>query len=329
MNWFKENKFLGGLLIVTLILAGLIIFVGLNTSSSAAAALADAEQHKTDKSDATKLDPFPTEENVSEKKKSVKAMIAQAEAAQSKFLAFRPESLDNITVSTFADRLKNADANVRALYDEKNVRLSEKAYLGFEDYKGAAPIESATGILAFELAAIEWLFIELANSGVNEVTNFRRDQLAEEKSAPEPTRRGSSSRRKKSSAGLQVAKKLPMSLTFKGSEKSVRDALQAIGNSDQFFFETRASRVQNPAPVPTSSGIAVRKAPVEVEAPAEDDGFGVVEDDGEDAADAPAADPGLVSEKILHRVAGGEDVSVFVKLDLLLFDDETNFPAIK
>ncbi|MGC6426802.1 MAG: Amuc_1100 family pilus-like protein [Akkermansiaceae bacterium] len=343
MNWFKENKFLGGLLIVTLVIAGFLIFLGMKTSASADEELAAAEAHKAATLDAKKLNPYPTADNVDAKRENVKAMIAQAEETQRKFLAYRPESLENVTVSTFADRLKNADANIRALFTEKNVGISEKAYLGFEDYKGKAPIESATGILAYQLRAIEWLFNELGNSGIVEVTNFRRDQLAEEKevvaeSTSNRRRRGSSrgsrgSAAKKKSSLVSVAKKLPVSLTFKGSEQSVRKALEGIANSDQFFFETRAFRIKNPAPVPTASGITVRKPAAEEEAAAADDdngGFGVIEGDDDPVEEAPEAEAfAAPSVKILHRVAGGEDVSVFLKLDLLLFSDDPTFPAIK
>ncbi|MFW2385668.1 MAG: Amuc_1100 family pilus-like protein [Akkermansiaceae bacterium] len=339
MNWFKENKFLGVLLIVTLVLAGLVIFIGMKTSSSAADELGAAEQHISDNAAARALVPFPTAENVDDKKKNVKAMIAKAESAQSKFLAFRPETLENITVSTFADRLKTTDGNVRALFEEKGVRLSENAYLGFEQYKGATPLESATGTLAYELGAIEWLFTEAANAGVTEVSNFRRDELAIEKAAPvssgkkkkksKSKAKSKGSRSKRSGPALvKVAEKLPMSITLKGSEKSIRQTIEAIANSDQYFFEARVGRVKNPAPVPTTSGIALKKpAEVAAPAPASDDGFGVIEE--EPAEEAPAAGGDAPAQRILNRVAGGEDVSVFLKLDLLIFDEETTFPVIK
>lgn len=342
MNWFKENKFLGGLLVVTLILSGLIIFLGLQVSGNVDETLAEVEQHKSDKQAARQLNPFPSAENVEEKLNNVKKMVAQAESAQSKFLAFRPKSIDNIAVGSFADRLKNADANVRAVFEENNVRLSEKSYLGFEEYKGKAPIESVTGILAYEVGAIESLFIELAKAGITEVQNFRRDKLAEETAAPEPTGRRSrrpargSRNRAKQSAGIEIAKKLPMSLTIEGSEKSIRAALEAIANSDEYFFEARVGRIQNPAAVPNSSGVAVKKKAVASPVVADDSGFGVVDSGfgaiaGDDADDAGVAieEVATVSEKILHRVAGGQNVSVFLKLDLLLFSDEKIFPAIK
>lgn len=336
MNWFKENKFLGGLLVVNVIIAAIIIFLGMKTGSSKEEKLAEVKQHLSDKSGAKKLNPYPTPENVKAKKENLKVMIAKAEAARSKIVAFRPESIEKISVSSFADRLKNADASVRALFENNNVKLSEDAYLGFESYKGQAPIESATGVLAYELAAIEWLFSEIGQSGITAVSNFSRDELAVEKAASvasksrkkkTSSKKSKGKRSSKDSSGpalVTIAEKLPMSLTFKGPESSVREALQRIANSDKFFFETRVPRVKNPALVPSSSGVPVKKS-VQASAPAaSDDGFGAVESD----VPASSADSSA-SQQILHRVAGGEDVSVFLKLDLLLFSEEQTFPEIK
>ena len=109
-----------------------------------------------------------------------------------------------------------------------------------------------------------------------------------------------------------------MELTIEGSEESIRQAIQAIANSQEFFFETRLFRIKNTAPVPTSQGI--KRATVE-KVPDNDD-FGVVEDDS-------AEEASTFSTQILQRVAGGNDVTAFIRLDLLLFDDSLKFPAIK
>ena len=48
----------------------------------------------------------------------------------------------------------------------------------------------------------------------------------------------------------------------------------------------------------------------------------------EEDAPADAAEPAF-STQILQRVAGGNDVTVFIRLDLLLFDESIKFPVIK
>ena len=63
------------------------------------------------------------------------------------------------------------------------------------------------------------------------------------------------------------------------------------------------------------------------EAASDNAGFGEIE--GDEPEEAPVEAAPAASVKVLHRVAGGEDVSVFVKLDLLLFSEETTFPVIK
>ncbi|MGJ8697160.1 MAG: Amuc_1100 family pilus-like protein [Verrucomicrobiaceae bacterium] len=343
MNWFKENKFLGGLIVVTAILAGLIIFLGVSTAGKRDEAVTKVEERKTSIKQKKSLDPYPTIENVSSKKNNLKEVVSKAEEMQAKFLSFRPESLDKIAANTFSDRLKKSDAEVRSLFEEKRAKLPEQAYLGFEDYKGALPREDSTGVLAYELAAIDWLFRELANAGVSEVVNFRRERLPIEDGASwddskKPAPRGKKNTKpakgkaKKAPAAIviptiPVAKRLPIELTFEGSELAVRKAIQAIANSDQFFFDARIARVKNYSAVPSSKGIKSAAADPVAEVPKSSDGFGDVVEEEEPASVEELEAPS--STEILQRVAGGEDVSVFIRLDLLLFDETLKFPTIK
>ncbi len=328
MNWFKENKFLGGLLAVTALIAGLLVFLGFKTAASRDLVADDVAAQNDNMTEMKALDPYPTIESVAEKKANLKEVVAKAEAMQAKFLAFRPESLENITVSTFSDRLKQADTSVRAAFDEKDADMPNDAYLGFEQYKGSLPKDSATGILAYELSAIEWLFTELANAEVSKVVNFNRSVLPPEEGKKwdekPPRRRATKGKSKRRSAPaaptLPIAKRLPMDLTIQGSEESVRKAIEAIANSQKFFFETRIGRIKNYAPVPSSQGI--KRAKIEEVEP--DDDFGVVE--GDDPAEEAAS---TFATQILQRVAGGNDVSAYIRLDLLLFDESLKFPAIK
>ncbi|MEJ6728328.1 MAG: Amuc_1100 family pilus-like protein [Akkermansiaceae bacterium] len=334
MNWFKENKFLGGLLVVTALIAGLLIFLGLKTADSRDAV---AEERNAQKENLNKMKSkplFPTIDSVAEKKANLQAVIAKAETMQAQFNTFRPESLENITVSTFSDRLKKSDASIRAAFGENDIRIPDEAYLGFEKYKAVLPKDDATGILAYELSAIDWLFTQLADAKISKVVNFKREVLPPENGeswdGKTTTRGGRSGRNRRGSRGksasaastVPVAKRLPMELTIAGPADSIRQALQAIANSDEFFFETRLFRYKNTASVPSSQGI--KRGTVE-EVPADDGGFGeVIEED----APADAAEPAF-STQILQRVAGGNDVTVFIRLDLLLFDESIKFPVIK
>ena len=333
MNWFKENTFLGVLIVVTSAFAALLIYAGLSTASKRDAIAEEVAVRKSSIKKMKSMTPYPTIESVAEKKENLKAVVARAEAMQAQFNSFRPESLENITVSTFSDRLKKSDAEVRALFVEKNVSIPEQTYLGFEQYKGSLPKNGATGVLAYELAAIDWLFREFAAAGVSKVGNFTREVLPpEEGKSSKPKSRSKSSRgrsapsksSKPSLPTVSVAKRLPIALTIAGPEPSIRKVIEAIANSDQFFFDARIARIKNNAGVPSSQGIK-KAAPTTDVDPVVDDEFGVVEgDDEEPVAEAPAG-----SSEVLQRVSGGNDVAAYIRLDLLLFEESLKFPAIK
>jgi hypothetical protein len=345
MNWFKENTFLGVLIVVTSAFAALLIYAGLSTATKRDANAEEVAARKASIKKMKSMTPYPTIESVAEKKANLQAVVAKAEAMQAQFNSFRPENLGNITVSTFSDRLKKSDAEVRALFEEKNVSMPEKAYLGFEQYKGGLPKDGATGILAYELSAIDWLFRELAAAGISKVGNFTRDVLPPEEGrdwgksgasakggrATRPKRgssKGKSAGRsaKPSLPTVEVAKRLPMALTIEGPEPSIRKVIEAIANSDQFFFDARIARIKNNAGVPSSQGIK-KAEPIADEAPIVDDEFGVVE--GDDGGDEPVPEAPLGSSEVLQRVSGGNDVAAYIRLDLLLFDESLKFPAIK
>jgi len=337
MNWFKENKFLGGLIVVTALIAGLLIFLGLSTATKRDEVV---DQRAAQLSNITKMErmtPHPTIESVAEKKANLKKVIAAAETMQSHFNSYRPETLENITVSSFSDRLKNSEATVRAAFEEKGITIPDNAYLGFEQYKGSLPKDKATGVLSYQLSAIDWLFTTFAEANISEVVNFQREVLPPEdgKEWDEKPARSSKKKKKKSrgkgksrssAAALPtvpVAKRLPIEFTVKGSESAIRKVIESIANSEEFFFDTRIARIANTAPVPSSQGI--KRAVVEEDVAEDDGGFGevVADDSGEPEAAAS------FSTQVLQRVAGGNDIAAYIRLDLLLFDESIKFPAIK
>ncbi len=75
MTWFKENKFLGGLIVVTALLAAIIIYMGLQFGSSLEETLEEVAAAERQDKEWRSLDPFPTEESAEAKKDSLKALL--------------------------------------------------------------------------------------------------------------------------------------------------------------------------------------------------------------------------------------------------------------
>lgn len=357
----KENKFLIGLGAITVATSGGLIFWGLGAGSDLETLQGEIATKKSALQRMEGLDPYPTPAAAKEKADNLAAVLTKARDARQKLLAFNPESIDDIPASEFSEKLKASVARVKALFPgEKD--LPKEFTLGFESYAQYLPPEEATGELAFQLEALEYLFTQLAEAGGKEVVNLHRPKLPMEEgedwpgAAPKKGARPSSGGRRPSTVGPRgrggragaevlpdVAHRLPVEVTFKASEETTRDFLNRLGNSDQYFFEVRLGRVENPAPIPSgekSSGGSANRASDDggIVVEGADDGGIVVEgaDDGgivvEGGAE-PTADPlpeePTSSEKIFTKISGNETLDVFLKLDLLIFMEDKEFPETK
>ncbi len=335
MSWFKENKFLGGLIVITVILAGVIISFGMKLQGTLDEKISEVEAKEASLKDMKGLDPYPTPESAKAKTESLKALLADAGKMQAQFLSFKPESTAPIPVNQFSALLKDADEKIRGIFDGKIV-IPDSFYLGFETYKTKLPTPESTGELAYQLSAIEWLMEELAAAGATEVNNIVREEIPSEKGesatpAPSTKKKGSSKGKaapaKRGSALPKIAERMPVELVFRGPESALRQVLSSMADSDKFFFDIRLARIKNESPIPTKPNRGRGPETAEVQ-PADTGAFGDVEGDGDEpeaAADAPAAP----SQKILDRVAGGDDVTAYIRADLLLFTEGQQFPEIK
>lgn len=330
MTWFKENKFLGGLIVITVILAGVIISLGMKLQETLDEKISEVETEESALKDMKGLNPYPTPESAKAKTDSLKKLIGDANKMQARFLSFKPESTAPIPVNEFSALLKDTDARVRELFEGK-ITLPETFYLGFEDYKSELPRPESTGELAYELRAIEWLMGQLAAANATDVGGIVRHEIPSEKGeswdgAAAPTRGGRASRGR--SVGVRrgpslpkIANRMPLELLFKGPESALRDVLTAMADSDQYFFDLRIARIKNESPIPTRPRGAVAAS---ADAPKSDEGFGNL-DGGGPEEEAPVA----ARTKILDRIAGGDDITAFLRADLLLFTDGQQFPVIK
>lgn len=336
MTWFKENKFLAGLLTITVLLAAIIIYFGMKAGSSleeVQAQIASKEASlKKDKS----LDPFPTPENAKEKEENLKVLIAKVNEARSALFAYLPEGMENVAGKDFSANLTETVDRVKALFPQEKA-LPSGFFLGFEPYSGSLPPEGATGVLTYQLAAMEWLLTQLAESGIKEIENLHREKIPAEMGEDWPDAPGARKSFKntkppklvpgaprppkfESDSLPAIAHRMPVEVSFRGPEPAVREFLTRIANSDKFFFQTRIARVLNPSEIPSAG----KKA--SAAKPKNDFGDGPIVIEG---GDEPAADEPVESVKILDKVSGGDDLEVFLRADLLLFIEEKTLPELK
>ena len=332
MNWIKENKFLAGLLGGTLLAAVLLYLFGSRGSTKYAEAKDAFDQAAAEVSQAERLPVYPKPENRDSKAKAIDEYRKSLAELQGAFGKFRPEAIENTTPQQFTDQLIKADKETRQAFEQAGTTVPDAYFCGFERYKTELARGSATGILSYELGLIRNLMLELAKSGVGELKNLHRPALAEENGGTyEP-------------APSDVARALPLEITFSGTEDSVRAFFTSLASTENHFAVIRSLRISNSKRgVPPKAGDAKFDKPAAAEStagaasdvfsgdfvlPTEEEEPAEAAAEGEEAetpaeedpapAPQPEADPGDTS-RILQQVLGSEDVQVFLHLDLMQF----------
>jgi len=321
MSWIKDNKFAVGLGGGTLVGAVLLYLAGAKGASRYEKASEDFMTASGEVSSILKLQLAPKPENRDSKAKALDEYRKSVESLQSEFDAFRPKDLKNPSPQEFTDHLKAVNDEVRKAFEEAGTKVPDPFFCGFEKYKTSVAGGNMTGILNYQLDGIKSLMLALAKSGASDLKNLHRPALLEEDG-------------KEFKAGAaDVARALPLEITFSGPEKSVRAFLSSVVKPQDQYVVIRSIRISNAKKDPprTSDAKFERPAAAKPAAAAESVfGGGFVLPGEEPKADdkkaapaptpAPAPAPAAAdSSRILSQVLGNEEVTVFLRLDLMQF----------
>lgn len=321
MNWIKENKFLAGLVGGTVVAMALLYFVGSKGAARFAASKEGYDQAAGEVSQFERLALYPKADLRDSKKKAIDEYRESLGSLQEAFAKFRPEEIANTSPQAFTDQLVAAVDETRAAFEAAGTTVPAPYFCGFERYKTELARGGATGIMAYQLGMVRGLMLGLAEARISELKNVHRPPLAEEDGGSfEP-------------AASDVARPMPLEITFSGSEKSVRQFFNMLASTETNFAVIRSLRITNSkrdlppkaadAKFERESGAARTGA----SAPAADmfsGGFVLPGDEpeeeapAEEPAPAPKADPADAS-RVLSQVLGDEEVMVFLRLDLMQF----------
>lgn len=320
MSWIKDNKFAVGLGGGTLVGAVLLYFVGAKGASRYEKANEDFVAASGEVSNILKLQLAPKPENRDGKAKALDEYRKSAETLQAAFDAFRPKELKNVSPQEFTDHLKSVNDEVRKAFDDAGTKVPDPFFCGFEKYKTSVASGNTTGILDYQLNGIKSLMLSLAKSGATELKNLHRPSLLEEDG------------KEFKASDSDVARALPLEITFTGPEKSVRAFVSSIVKPEGQYVVIRSIRVTNAKKDPPRTADAKFEKPsAKPAAGASENVFGggfvlpgeePKADDKKPAAaptPAPAPAPAADSSRILSQVLGSEDVNVFLRLDLMQF----------
>jgi hypothetical protein len=314
MSWFKDNKFLVVLGGTTLVLAIVLFMVGSKGGGRYDQAKEEFDAAVDEATSYERLPLYPRDVNRDGKSKALDEYRKATEDLQAAFQPYRAEKPANVSPQQFTDQLKAVNDELVKAFAEANTKLPEEFFSGFERYKTELARSEATGILIQQLQSIRSLMLALAKSGPSELRNLHRPGLPEEEGrAFEPTPN-------------QVARPLPLEITFTGPEKSLRQFLSAITKPESQYVVIRTLRVSNAKKDPPRAADAKFDKPAAAPAAADINNiFGgafVLPEEGAEggkAEPAPPPAPKADSSRILAQVLGNEEIQVFLRLDVMNF----------
>lgn len=353
-DWIKNNKFEAGLLLVVVLIAGGAYFLAGNSGTAYEEASNRYASAAGQINQAMSLRPAPTDSNEQEFRKQVLDYRGEVEGLQKALLAYRPADLKQISPADFQTNLNQSYEKLKETFTVKGIEFPEDKWrLGFEEYMGEPPRDEATAQLNYQLTALSWLYEELAKANPSALLNVHRPKLTVESAAAAPANTGRRNRRTRPSqeAAKEPYEALPVEISFRASEPSVRKFINALVNSKDHFFVIRNMRIQNELfdKPPRRDAVEFDEdagggdnpfpgfdfPPPEEEIPAEEPEGGAPAEEApaeEAAPDFPAAgggDDGDKGDRILGQVLGAEELNVFLQLDLLLFDDGAKLPEVQ
>jgi hypothetical protein len=317
MTWIKDNKFLAALIGGTLVAVVLLYLLGSKGSARYDLAKENFDAAAAEASTFESLPLYPRTENRDGKNKALDEYRQAATALQAAFEPYRPKDIVNVSPQDFTNRLKADNDEVRKALEDAGAVVPEPFFSGFESYKTTLARGNATGILGYQLGAIKELLLALAQTRPSALKNLHRPPLAEEQGGAYQPKSG------------EVARPLPLEISFTGPEKSLREFLSAVTKpGGKHYFVVRSLRVTNSKKEPPRAAdakfeAAATAAPTATPAAELFSGFVMPGEEAKPAeqpaatpAPAPAAGTGA---RILSQVLGNEEVQVFLRLDLMQF----------
>lgn len=249
MNWFRQNRALGTLLIVfgiCAVFAGILLYWRWANWSEARQAF---DQAAGERSRLEHLDPFPNDTNY----RKLQGYLDRYNTALDKFkdeLKKGVAPAPPLAPNEFQSRLRQATVATLNRAQTNNVKLPDKFQLGFDEFAMSLPDTAATPFLGQELSQVQMLINILLDAKVDSVTSFHRAPLPEEHPAsstptPSPAAGRTAVATQKSTPAPTLIQRNVVDLTFKATPTAARKVLNEIANSSGQLFIIRTLYVHN------------------------------------------------------------------------------------
>jgi hypothetical protein len=295
MNWFRQNRWLGGFLVVFAVATLLSLAFLWRARSGFAEANARFNTAASERNRLDRLDPFPSDANYEKMKFYLEDYTASVDKMKED-LKIRMLPIAPLAPNEFQSRLRQVTLTTIEKARANKVQLPRTFYMGFEEFASSLPSTAAAPLLGQELSQITLLMNILIDARVDSLTVLKRTKLPQEGGstttpAPSPGRKGAAT------AAGQVIERNIVDLTFNAGSAAARKVLNQIVSSSQQFYIIRTLHVRNEKEKgpPREGGEAAAANP--------------------NAFPAPSATPAGA----LKFIVGNEHVQASVQIEMLRF----------
>ncbi len=273
MNWIKQNPFLSSLLGSTLVLCSLLAFIAVKGGSKYKQAKLDYDRAFADVNKSEKLDLYPTADNSQAKKKALDDYNQAIDELRELYTTYQIDQSKQITIEQFADNFRKAKKEVGKAFSAAETKLPADFHMGFDVYNGKLAKTGSTALLDYQLNAIKQVLLGMAEARPSELIHIYRETIPEENDV------------KYVPAENEAARRFGYEIVFKGSEASVRDFINKLGEKKSYYCVIRSIRINNERETPPKiSDAKFEKAPDAAAA----DPFGFFQQAPAPAVPAPA-----------------------------------------
>ena len=231
MKGSKEQSFWVGFAFVTLLLiggAGYFLFTSHGAYSQSRGDF-DTKELRLRKLESAKL--YPNKENLKTLSDQIDGFEVEVNKVHDLLKAFQ-KPLPRVSDQEFPPQLRAAKEEFERYAVKNRVITPDDFYLGMGSYQFQLPRPEATGILAYELGAIQHLLKIIIDNGADEIFSLEREQTAVEMGKPDPEK-------------TERVVKYTLTVSFQTTHEGFQDFLNKVSNDKEYFFIVRVLRVDN------------------------------------------------------------------------------------
>ena len=326
MEKVKLTKFQLILLLLVVIIGGGLIALGVVKKAAYGKNIKEYEDQKNSLESMEEMQGYPNEKNVNILRDGLVSYKGQVESVRNSLKARKDDSFVNTDPATFSSSLEKAYTGVKDLYEEKNIELPREWYLGFEQYSSDLPAKGVTGLLGYQVEALNWLHTELATYNPSKLNNLYRKPVEIPEKVTGKKKKSKKKKGKKGSAttpSKMAYTSMPIELCFTARESNAREFINSLTQSDEFYFTVDTIKLKStPAPV-----VEVDEEEDEEEPESSSSGLGGVFGGGSSSSTQSTISNS--NEKIFSQVLGQEYVTVLLDLNLVYLPTEFKLSNIK